>query len=54
MRKKLNMRVARALRASSTPSWFPLTMENGEISGLSTCRITTSIKSLALHIFLQT
>ena len=54
MRKKLNLRVARALRASSPPSWFPLTMENGGISGLSTCRITTSIKSLTLHIFLQT
>ena len=54
MRKKLNIRVARALRASSPPSRFPLTMENGGISGLSTCRITTSIKSLTLHIFLQT
>ena len=39
MRKKLNIHVARALRASSMPSWFSLTMENGGISGLSTCRI---------------
>ena len=54
MRKKLNIRVARALRASSSPSWFSLTMENGGISGLSTCRITTSIKSFTIHIFLKT